>query len=100
MISFQKNISSSFFQYSERTIASTETNYTSKESLGRGIIRGLLANLPLKYIEKKVNLMKESQEAKKKIAPILLLYYEESVCQLRLNYKVHLESSLTCQTYC
>jgi hypothetical protein len=30
-ISFQKNVSSSFFQYSERTINSTETNDTSKE---------------------------------------------------------------------
>ena len=31
MISFQKNISSSFFQYSDRTVASTETNDTSTE---------------------------------------------------------------------
>ena len=30
--SLQKNISSSFFQYSDRTIASTETNDTSAES--------------------------------------------------------------------
>jgi hypothetical protein len=29
MISFQKNISSRFFQYSDRTVASTETNDTS-----------------------------------------------------------------------
>ena len=34
VISFQKNISSSFFQYSDRTVACTETNDTSAESLG------------------------------------------------------------------
>ena len=30
--SFQKNIFSSFFQYSDRTVASTEKKYTSTES--------------------------------------------------------------------
>ena len=34
IISFQKNISSNFFQYSDRTLACIETNDTSAESLG------------------------------------------------------------------
>ena len=38
--SLQKNISSSFFQYSERTIASTETNNTSAESLWSQLFGG------------------------------------------------------------
>ena len=32
VISFKENISSSFFQYSDRMVASTETNHTSAES--------------------------------------------------------------------
>ena len=56
------------------------------------------AYLSQKDIEKKVNSTEKSQDAKK-IAPILFLFYEESVCPLLLNYnKVHLASSLTCQT--
>jgi hypothetical protein len=59
---------------------------------------GLHAHLPQKDIEKKVNLTEESQDAKKKknlIAPILFLYYEESVCPLILKYnKVYFVSSL------
>jgi hypothetical protein len=75
-MSFQKNISSSFFQYSDRIIASTETNHTSTERSdtqlfgagyfkGPGIIRR--AHLPQKDIEKKANLMELSQDAKKNI---------------------------------
>ena len=63
MISFKKNISSSFFQYSERTIASTETNDTSKERSdtqlfgagkfkGVALSRGLHPHLLRKDIEK------------------------------------------------
>ena len=58
---------------------------------------GLHAHLPQKDIEKKVNLTEESQDAKKKflIAPILFLYYEESVCPLLFKYnKVYFVSSL------
>ena len=40
VISFQKNISSSFFQYSDRTVASTETNDTSAESLWSQLFGG------------------------------------------------------------
>ena len=50
-----------------------------------------------KTLKKKVNLTEESQDAKKKnlIAPILFLYYEESVCPLLLKYnKVYFVSSL------
>ena len=68
---------SSLFQYFERSIASTETNDTSKESsdtqlFGAGKFGGvalsgrLHAHLPQKDIEKKVNLTEESQDAKKK----------------------------------
>ena len=64
----------SLFQYSERTIASTEINDTSQESsdtqlFGAGKSRGvalsgeLHAHLPQKDIEKKVNLTEESQDA-------------------------------------
>ena len=45
MISFRKSISSSFFRYSERTIASTEINDTPKEGdtqlFGVGKFEGL-----------------------------------------------------------
>jgi hypothetical protein len=41
-----------------------------------------------KTLKKKVNLTEESQDTQKKIiiAPILFLYYEESVCPLILKY--------------
>jgi hypothetical protein len=62
------------FQYSERTIGSTETNDTSTErsdtqlfrarkSEGVALSGGLNAHLQQKDIEKKVNLTKLSQEA-------------------------------------
>ena len=74
IISFQKKISS-LFQYSERTIASTETNDTSTESSvtqlfgawkseGVALSGGLHAHLPQKDIETKVNLTELSQETK------------------------------------
>jgi hypothetical protein len=100
---------SSLFQISERTIASTETNNTSTESSdtqlfgagkskGVALLRGLHAHLPQKDIEKRVNLTKPSQDAKKKkimIATSLFLYYELSVCPLILNSnKVYFLSSL------
>ena len=73
IISFQKKISS-LFQYSDRTVASTETNDTSTESSdtqlfaarkfkGVAFLGGLHAHLPQKDIEKKVNLTEESQDA-------------------------------------
>ena len=76
MISFQKNISSSFFQYSYRTVASIETNDTSTESSDTKLFAdgkfecvalsgGLHAHLPQKDIEKKVNSTEQSQVAKK-----------------------------------
>ena len=63
-MSFQKNISSSFFQYSDRTITSTETNNTSEESSDtqlfadwkfEGVVLSgrLHFHLPQKDIEKK-----------------------------------------------
>jgi hypothetical protein len=72
IVSFRKKISS-LFQYSERTIASTETNDTSTErsdtqlfkSEGVALLGGLHAYLPHRDIEKKVNLTELSQEAKK-----------------------------------
>ena len=75
IISFQKKISS-LFQYSERTIAGTETNYTSTErsdtqlfragkSKGVALSGGLHAHLLQKDFEKKVNLTEQSQETKK-----------------------------------
>ena len=52
-----------------------------------------------KTLKKQKNLSEQSQD-EKTIPPILLLYYEQSVCPLILNYKkVQLASSLTCQTY-
>ena len=109
----KKNISSSFFEYSDRTVACTETNDTSTESSdtklfavgkskGVALSGGLHAHLPQKDIEKKVNLTEQIQDAKKykEIAPIFFLYYEQIVCPLLLNYnKVHFAPSLTCQTY-
>jgi hypothetical protein len=82
------------FQYSERTIGSTETNDTSTErsdtqlfrarkSEGVALSGGLNAHLQQKDIEKKVNLTKLSQEANFFLtAPILFLYYDLSVCPL------------------
>jgi hypothetical protein len=50
--------------------------------------------LPQKDIEKKVNLTEQSKDVKKiSIAPILFLYYEQSVLLLRYN-KVYFLSSL------
>ena len=73
-----KKKNSSFFQYSERTIASTEANDTSKDrsdtqlfgdgkSEGVALAGGLHAHLPQKDNDQKVNLMEQSQDAKKKI---------------------------------
>ena len=57
---------------------------------------GLHAHLLQKDIEKKVNVTELSQDAIFLIAPILLLYYELSVCPLILNYnKVYLAAALT-----
>jgi hypothetical protein len=78
MISFQKNISSRFFQYSDRTVASTETNDTSTKrsdtqlfgggkSKGVALSGGLHAHLLTKDIEKKVTLTELSQDTQKKI---------------------------------
>ena len=74
IVSFWKKKFSSLFQYSERTIASTETNYTSTErsdtqlfgagkSEGLALSRGLHANLLQEDIEKKANLTELSQDA-------------------------------------
>ena len=71
----KKNISFSFFQYSDRTVASAETNDTSTERsdtqlFGAGKFEGvalskvLHAHLPPKDIEKKVNLTEQSQDSK------------------------------------
>ena len=76
IISFKKKISS-LFQYSDRTVASTETNDTSAESSdtklfanekseGVALSGGLHAHLLQKDFEKKVNLTELSQDAKKK----------------------------------
>ena len=73
IIWFQKKISS-LFQYSERTIASTDTNDTSTERSdtqlfvagkceGVALSGGLHAHLPPKDIEKKVNLLEPSQDS-------------------------------------
>jgi hypothetical protein len=69
---------------------------------GVAISGGLHAHLPQKDIEKKVNFVEQTQDAKKKeTARILFLYYELIVCPLLLNYnKVHLASSLIAKTYC
>ena len=72
-----KKKNSSFFQYSERTIPSTEANDTSKDrsdtqlfaagkSEGVALAGGLHAHLPQKDIDQKVNLTEQSQDAKKK----------------------------------
>ena len=39
ILSFQKNISSGFFQYSDKTIASTDTNDTSTERSNTQLFR-------------------------------------------------------------
>ena len=91
------NIFFSLFQYSERTIASTETNDTSTErsdshlfgagmSEGVALSGGLHGHLPQKDIEKKVNLTEPSQDAIFfLITPILFLYYEPCVCLRKLK---------------
>ena len=108
MISFRKNISSIFFQYSDRTIASRETNNNSTKSSdtqlsGAGksellaLSGGLHHDLPKKDIEKKGKFNGAKSGCKKKnlIAPSLFLYYELSVCPLILNSnKVYFGSSL------
>ena len=74
IMSFRKKFSR-LFQYYERTNASTETNDTSTKrsdtqlfvagySEGMALSGGLHAHLLQKDIEKKVNLMEESQDAK------------------------------------
>ena len=103
----QRNISSSFFQYSDKTINITETNDTSTErsdvqffevgkSEGVALSGGLHAYLLQKDIEKKNGAKTECKKKKKKIiTPILFLFYELSVCQMILYYnKVYLTSSL------
>ena len=95
-IIWKKNISSSFFEYSDRTVACTETNDTSTESSdtklfadvkskGVALSGGLHTHLLEKDIEKsKFNGAKSGvQDAKFfffLIAPILFLYYELSEC--------------------
>ena len=110
IISFQTNVSSSFFQYSERTINSTEVNDTSKErsdtqlfwSLkiwGRGITKRAPRSLAAKRHWKEKKMTEPIQEVFFLIVPILFLYYELIVCPLLLNYnKVHFGSSLNWQT--
>ena len=77
MTSFRKNISSSFFQSSEQTIASTETNDTSKKRSdtqlfgagkfeGMALSRGLHVCLPQKDIEKKSEFNGANSGCKKK----------------------------------
>ena len=74
MISFQKNISSSFFQYSDRTVASTDDTSTERsdtqlfeagKSEDMALLGGLHAHLPQKDIEKKVSLTELNQDEKK-----------------------------------
>ena len=91
IISFRKKISS-LFQYSERTIASPETNNTSKERSdtqlfgagkfeGGALSGGLHAHLPQKDNDQKVNLTEESQEAIKKkinLANLILILWGKS----------------------
>ena len=71
----KKNISSSFFEYSDRTVACTETNDTSTESSdtklfadgkfeGVALSGGLHAHLLRKDIEKEVNSTEPSQDPK------------------------------------
>ena len=97
---FQKDISSSFFQYSDRTVASTETNdtatersdtqlYGARKSEGMALSRRFHTNLPQKDIEKKLNLTELSQGAKIffLITQILFSYYELH-CTVKLGFKV------------
>ena len=84
--------SSSLFLYSERTIASTETNDTSEgssdtqlfgagKSGGVALSGGLHAHLPQKDIEKKSKFDGGNSGCKKNV-PILFLYYGVIVCPL------------------
>ena len=107
IISFWKKYFLQLFQYSERTIASTETSDTSTErsdtqlfgsgkSKGVAISGRLYTHLPQKDIEKKSKFNGAKSGLKKivLIAQILFLYHELSVCPLILNYiKVYLVSS-------
>ena len=72
-ITLFRKFSSSLFQYSERTIANTETNDTLEESSDIQLFRarkfrgvalsgGLDAHFLKKDIEKKVNLTEESRD--------------------------------------
>jgi hypothetical protein len=96
---FKKIFLLAFFQYSDKTVASTETNDTSAESswsqlFGSG---GCHTYLLQKDIEKKANLTEPSQDAKKKnlIQFLIFLCYELSVCPLIFNSnKVYFASSL------
>ena len=101
---FEKN--SQAFQYSERTITSTETNDPSTESSdtqlfgagrskGVALSGGLHAHLSQKEIESKGKFNGAKDAKKKLIAPSLFLYYDLSVCPLILNSnKVYFGSSL------
>ena len=75
IVSFWKKISS-LFQYSDRTVASTETNNTSAESLGSQLFgarwkrawhgqEGATPTCRKRHWKKKVNLTELSQDAKK-----------------------------------
>ena len=70
MISFQKNVSSNFFQYSERNINSTETTDTSffgaEKFEGVAVPGGLHAHLQQKDIEKKSKFDGANSGSKKK----------------------------------
>ena len=106
-------IFSTLVQYSEKNIASRETNDTSKERYntqlsgaekfeGVALSRGLQAHLLQADIEKSKFYGANSgcRKIKKEIMPILFLYYELIVSPLLLIYnKVQFGSSLNCQTY-
>ena len=113
IILFQKNISSSFFQYSDRTVASTETNDTSTESSdtklfadgkseGVALSGGLHAYLLQKTLKKKVNLTELSQDAKKKnfnCANLILILWAKCM-PIDFELQQGLSCGLTnCQTY-
>ena len=95
MMKFTKNISSSLFQYSEKTIASTETTGTSKERsdtklLGAGKSEGvaLSGGLQAYYATKRHWTKKNLMDLKyMKIVPLLFMYYKESLALSNLNSK-------------
>ena len=91
ILNLQKNISSSLLQYSERTIASAETNNTSKgrsdtQIFGAGKFKGVPSSGGLhayflkKGIEQKVNLMEQSQDSKRNFnwANLILIWWGKS----------------------